>query len=396
MKGKGSFRKAGIIFVVLCLCGIVSFTLVEASLRVLGISYPVFHMYDPIRGKGLLPGKEGWYRSEGAAYIRINSAGFRDREHIVEKKPGVYRIAVLGDSYMEARQVALEDSFVRRLEVYLQACDTHPYQKIETLGFGQGGYSTTDELLTLKHHVWPYSPDMVLTAFFHGNDLVDNFPKINTCEGGHCPDIRRPFYYRKNGELTLDTSFSQWTFDSFKDRMLLVGVQYSRTLEMLNQASRVLNNWRVQHNTDYAFKETGLSEWVYAPPSLPVHKDAWRLTEDILGLLNQEILEHHAQPYWMLVTNPSQVDPIQRQALRQRLGVETLDYPEQRIMKLGESLHVPVIPLVYAFQQYADEQQEYLHGFPNYRMGAGHWNEKGHDLAARLVAANVCTYLSTP
>ncbi|WP_454063039.1 SGNH/GDSL hydrolase family protein [Candidatus Nitrospira salsa] len=395
MKGKGSFHKAGIIFTVLCLCGIISFTIAEATLRVLGISYPVFHTYDPIRGKALLAGKEGWYRSEGAAYIRINSAGFRDREHTVEKKQGTYRIAILGDSYMEARQVELKDTFGQRLEDYLRSCTSPQYNEIEVLSFGQGGYSTTDELLTLRHHVWPYKPDMVLTAIFHGNDLVDNFPKINTCQGRECPDYRRPFYYWDEGQLKLDSSFRNWTFESFKDRMLLTGVQYSRTLEVLNKAMRVINNWRVKQYTNFAFQETGLSEWVYAPPRSALHHEAWAMTEGILELLTEEIFAHHGEPFWALVTNPSQIDPMQRRDLKERLGVDTLDYPEQRIMKLGGKLHVPVVPLVYAFQKYVDEHQEYLHGFPNYRMGAGHWNEKGHDLAAHLVSEKVCAYLST-
>ena len=395
MERKRSFNKGSIIIAALCLTGIISFALVEGGLRVLGISYPVFHTYDSIRGKGLLPGKEGWYRSEGAAYIRINSAGFRDREHLMEKKEGTYRIAILGDSYMEARQVALEHTFGRRLEDYLRTCHVDQYKEIETLIFGQGGYSTTDELLTLKYHVWPYGPNMVLTAIFHGNDLVDNFPKMDDCAGSQCPVIRRPFYYFDEGKLKLDTSFREWTYKSFKDRMLLVGIQYSRTLEVLNQAVRVINTWRMTGDTDFAFQETGLSEWVYAPPRLPVHHEAWKITEGILDLLNQEVTDHQAQPFWVMVTNPSQIDPIQRRELTKRLDVKALDYPEQRMMKLAEKLGVPIVPLVYPFQRYTDEHQVYLHGFQNTRMGAGHWNEKGHDLAANLVAERICNYLTT-
>ena len=178
------------------------------------------------------------------------------------------------------------------------------------INFGQGGYSTVDELLTLKHHVWPYSPDMVLLAIFHGNDLVDNFPKINSCTGRRCPVIRRPYYYFDGeGVLKLDNSFSEWTFHSLKERVLLAGVQYFRTLEVLNQAVRVVNSWRVKESSDFAFMETGLSEWVYAPPRLPVHREAWAMTEAILELFNQEVVAHQAQPFWVLVTNPSQVDP---------------------------------------------------------------------------------------
>ncbi len=396
MKKKGLSSKGSLMIGALCLSGFFSFAFAEVSLRVLGVSYPVFHRYDPIRGKALVPGKEGWFRSEGEAYVRINSAGFRDVEHALEKPEGTYRIAILGDSYMEARQVSLEHMFGQRLEEYLRSCDTKTYQKIETLSFGQGGYSTTDELLTLKHHVWPYNPDMVLTAIFHGNDLVDNFPKINNCVSGGCPDIRRPYFYLdEEKQWKLDNSFRNLTFASFTKRTLLLGVQYSRTLELINQTMRVINSWRIQRNDEVAFLETGLSEWVYAPPRLPLHHEAWAITEGILDLLNQEVKHHQAQSFWMLVTNPSQVDPVQRRELKVKLGVDALDYPEQRFMKLGKKLGVPVVPLVYAFQDYVDERQVYLHGFPNTRMGAGHWNEKGHDLAASVLADNICVYLKS-
>lgn len=165
MKLKGSFQKLSIVITVLCLSGIISFALVEASLRVLGISYPVFHTYDPIRGKVLLPGKEGWYRGEGEAFIEINSAGYRERENSSEKEPGTYRIAILGDSYVEARQVALDHIFGRRLEDYLLPCQSPLLDKIETLNFGQSGYGTTEELLTLKNMSGPMIPIWSLPRF---------------------------------------------------------------------------------------------------------------------------------------------------------------------------------------------------------------------------------------
>ena len=95
---KRSSNKGSLIIAALCLVGLMSVILVEGGLRIFGISYPVFHAYDPIRGKALIPEKEGWYRSEGEAYIRINTAGFRDREFDLEKKKETYRIAILGDS----------------------------------------------------------------------------------------------------------------------------------------------------------------------------------------------------------------------------------------------------------------------------------------------------------
>jgi hypothetical protein len=386
---KTKFNKIALIVTVLLVSGNVSLFLAEATLGVLGISYPVFHTFDDERGKALLPGMKGWYRGEGEAYIEINSAGYRDRENSEEKEVGTYRIAVLGDSYVEARQVPLEHTFVRRLEDYLESCQSPLYEKIETLNFGQSDYGTTDELLTLRKDVWRYDPDMVLTAFFHGNDLINNFPDI-WCQERGCSGALRPFYYFDQGVLTLDTSFRDLTPKFVVNRVLLSGVHNFRTLELVNQGLRVAENWRIQNNMVDAFQETGLTEFVYAPPRLPVHEKAWAITEGVLDLLYKEVVAHQAQFFLVMVTNPSQVDPVQRNLLKERLGVETLDYPEQRLIKFGERLGFPVLDLVHPFQEYADKNQVYPHGFSNTRMGSGHWNEKGHDLAAKLMAEKIC------
>src|SRR5687768_8512285 len=85
---------------VLVLMGVLfGVAIAEIALRTVGYSYPEFYQIDLTRGYALRPGVEGWYRKEGEAYIRINSDGFRDREHSIAKPAGTFRIAVLGDSY---------------------------------------------------------------------------------------------------------------------------------------------------------------------------------------------------------------------------------------------------------------------------------------------------------
>src|SRR5437660_11280978 len=88
-----------------------AFVIGEAALRLAGFSYPNFWEPDPVTGSKLRPGMEGWQRDEGRAFVKVNSQGWRDREHSVAKPAGTYRIAVLGDSYAEAMQVDLERTF---------------------------------------------------------------------------------------------------------------------------------------------------------------------------------------------------------------------------------------------------------------------------------------------
>ena len=100
--------------------------------------------------------------------IEINSRGFRDVEHDLEPQPGVFRIVVLGDSFMEADEVALEESFVRRLEARL--IDRH----VETINLGVRAYGTAQELITLEEVGLAYRPDLVVLGYFLGNDTSGN------------------------------------------------------------------------------------------------------------------------------------------------------------------------------------------------------------------------------
>src|SRR5258708_2155036 len=116
----------------------------------------------------------GWQQDEGRAYIKVNSQGWRDREHATAKPAATYRIAVLGDSYVEAMQLELERAFWSLLPERLKSCGFAGGRQIEALTFGVSGYGPAHELLTLQHRVWQYSPDLVLLAFFPGNDVRNN------------------------------------------------------------------------------------------------------------------------------------------------------------------------------------------------------------------------------
>ena len=60
------------------------------------------------------PKREYWFFKENDHAItgRINSHGWRDRERRVEKRPPSYRVAVIGDSYVEAFQVEEDSTFL--------------------------------------------------------------------------------------------------------------------------------------------------------------------------------------------------------------------------------------------------------------------------------------------
>src|SRR6185295_10022540 len=126
----------------------------------------------------LRPNMEGWYRKEGAAYIRINNDGLRDREHSKAKPPGTIRIAVIGDSYPEALPVSLEEAFWSVMAGKLDQCGVFGTNKVEVINFGVSGYGTAQELLTLRERVWTYAPDVVMLTVTTNNDVSDNLREL--------------------------------------------------------------------------------------------------------------------------------------------------------------------------------------------------------------------------
>ena len=79
----------------------------EVIVRVLGLAPQIgvvrrgrYRLCDnPLIGYELVPGYHSFRGGEMVDFRgRSNSLGFRDREHTVEKPPGVCRVAVIGDS----------------------------------------------------------------------------------------------------------------------------------------------------------------------------------------------------------------------------------------------------------------------------------------------------------
>src|SRR5947207_9807572 len=121
----------------------------EVGLRIIGYSFQSFYQNDYYRGFALRPGVEGTYRREGISYVRINSDGLRDREHTKTKTANTVRIALLGDSFVEAMHVPMEQTFWSLLGPKLEACGAFDGKQVEIINFGVSGYVTTQELITM-------------------------------------------------------------------------------------------------------------------------------------------------------------------------------------------------------------------------------------------------------
>jgi hypothetical protein len=376
---------------------ITALALVEGTLRVTGYSpFVLPYIYDQYSGAKLRPHAEGWWREEGETYIQINSAGLRDREHSMLKPENTVRIAVLGDSYAEALQVSMENTFWAVLERQLNECHAFGPDKAEVINFGESGYGTAQELLTLRHRVWDYSPDIVLLAFVTGNDIADSYKPLR-----RIPQI--PYFELKDDVLVLDDSFHAHHYEdaatSLKMQWALAAAENFKIAKLYfafkARLSKVLSAQKPAQ-ANVPIREVGLDDSVYLEPTGADWQEAWNVTEALVVRMRDEVKAKGARFLLVTLSNSIQVhpDPTLRGQFMKDLGINTLFYPDRRIKALADRENIDATILAPLFQGYAESHQVYLHGFANTRMGFGHWNERGHHLAGETIAEHVCR--STP
>ncbi|HEX8722029.1 MAG TPA: SGNH/GDSL hydrolase family protein [Pyrinomonadaceae bacterium] len=397
----------------------------EVFLRAAGYSYQTFYAPDPVRGYALEPGAEGWQTKEGRAYVRINSDGLRDRERSKRKPEGVFRVALVGDSYSEALQVDQNDGFASVLERGLGACPALGGRGVEVIDFGVSGYGTAQELLTLREKVWDYSPDAVLLQMTTNNDVTDNVRAFKEAD-----DI--PYFVLRGDELALDDSFrdggkyrfrtsmlarlGRWLYSNLRvahavqrARHVLKAKLEERRQRQLAEAERGRREAAARDaaaaggrpaapgaQPPQAIPRTDLANMIYLEPSDDRWREAWRLTERLLLEMRGEVEAHGAKFFVVTASNGIQVYPeaAARAAFLARLGPGAdIFYPERRLAEFGRREGLTVFTLAPELQAYADEHKVFLHGWPG-DLGNGHWNERGHRVAGELLARKLCESLA--
>ncbi|HJU12664.1 MAG TPA: hypothetical protein VJ728_17395, partial [Candidatus Binataceae bacterium] len=257
----------------------------------MGLGKPEFYAYSATRGWRLRPNATGWQRDEGHAFVSINRWGYRGPDWTLTKPGSTLRIAILGDSFVEAQQVREQDTATeviqQQLTQVLPAIESrHEGQpkQIEVMNFGVDGYGTAQEFFTLVEDVWQFSPDIVVLAFFPGNDVRNNSVVL---EGDKC----RPFFVPRTNGITLGGPFEDSPF--FHLHCFLRFQSYrSQLLNILGEARSVIRSIErkrhdgllpVVYNSNKAamrgVHEPGINDLIYGPPLNQEWRDAWNVSE---------------------------------------------------------------------------------------------------------------------
>jgi len=293
----------------------------------------------------------------------------------------------MGDSFTEALQVPMEKTFWWKMRKQLnKKCTALNDRKVEVINFGVQGYGTAQQLMTLRHKAWKYSPDLVILAFFPGNDLINNSKKLDFYQ-------RRPYFVYKNGELVPDMSWlkispkeHEYLRFSLVDNLPTWLVNNSRILRLVRQVD-LDNKKRLLDATEKKRSSKNFQE-----PIDSVWKEAWQVTEGLITLMNQEVKAKKADFMVLIVSTGLQVhpDPMARQSYMKQFGIKDFSYPNQRIKSLGDSLNITTLDTVPRLREYAEKNKTCVHGFPNALPCEGHWNSQGHEQVSQLMAEHLC------
>ena len=363
----------------------------EGILRLGGARFSSsFYVLDADLGWALRPNARGDNTQEATVAIEINSAGQRDnREHSLAKPPGVYRVAILGDSFAEAFQVPVEESFPKLLEQELNGC--LPDRKTEVLNFAVGGYGTAQELLSYRLRARQYAPDFVVLLFYTGNDIYNNHPLLNPTNADAAP-----YFTLDNGALQMKPALAQPSALREVWAATARNSQVSRMISDIYYKAR-RNNTAHEQQRLQTYGENYMNRLVFSPPRDAAMQEAWTLTEAALPAVYEEIKRDTPRFLLAIASSNFQVHPERekREGFLQFSGATELFYAENRLAAIAANHQIPTAFLGPAMLAAADGKGVFYHGFPG-SIGSGHWNSTGHAFVAKALKREICPATQSP
>jgi hypothetical protein len=323
---------------------------------------------DPDIGWRFTPGREYWFFAENDHAIegRINAMGWRDHER-TRAPARATRVAVLGDSYVEAFQVELDSTFVAIAERGMRARE----RAIEFMNFGRSGMGPAEELIVLERDVLPCAPDVVVLLFTPNNDIAD-------ASRATAPDPLRPFcVIDEQDSLRVDTSFRD--SKGYRTRAFLNPLkQRSALVSLIAERYNVARLARAAKQADAGGAQKSLTR---EQTLMTQHPDAvflanYALTKRVVADMARVLTARDVE--FILMSVPLVYDDATVAQLRRIDASFDANYFDRDLAALADSSGFRLVPLTEAFARRRRESGRSLHW--------EHWNYHGHRLVGAALA----------
>jgi hypothetical protein len=377
-------------------------SLLEVTSRVF-YDKPWVHGYsfNEITGVGLTPDTNGLWTREGRGFVEINSRGMRDnREHEHSPKDNVYRIAIVGDSYVEALQVNVNETFWRLMEVRLNSqCNNLKYEEFEVLPFGVSGHGPAQYLLNIEHNISKLNPDLVLAIFTPGNDFRNSVESLEN-------DPVRPYLVESSESKKLYTWDLTYKEESFKLSVLSNLLQTTDHSRFLSLIQEIILRIKTAIQSAPAVTETNKNNgnnrinlgdnYMYLPyERLPKE---WKKSRRVVGQIISRMAkldESKHRIIGVIGTSGIQTHPSinVREKFTKVLGVSNLEEPSNFFRQNLQDARMESIDLLPELSKASLNNKIGMHGeAPNW---GGHWNLSGHIEVAKILSKKVCDSINS-
>ena len=321
------------------------------------------------------------YLTEFKQEIRFNAIGMRDRDHAKKKQKDTTRILVFGDSFMEALQVAFEDSFPNLLESGLR---TKLRRNVEVINLAVSGWGQDDQLAYLQKYGRGFEPDLILVAMTLHNDVLDNMKeRFHTLTYDRL--VPQPVVSMPPLEFTILRVKGFFASHSHLWQLL-------RKLKSLGEIRRL-----AAALDDHEMQLIGRNEKPIGRNEKPIGKNenleefkkGWKLTFALLKEIRKVGKSMGVETAIMLIPLKVQLQDDSLEDFRAVVGMSTddvaIDKPQQVMKAFGHEAHIEIIDLLPALRSWTMEHRT-SESKASLHLREGHWNVKGHALAAKIAA----------
>jgi lysophospholipase L1-like esterase len=216
---------------------------------------------------------------DSALLVKTNSAGMADREYPRIKPERTLRIALLGDSVTASLYTPDAEKFK---SIWERSLAQSLGQPVEIMNFAVDGTGTWEQLQMFNLRARNYQPDVVVLAFYWGNDVWNNLASRDKGRANPLKDeytvptwlMALRVAHRKFIRWMWNNSAAYQFLDILKDKIETVS-DYKRALQPAQTSAPASAN-------------PGAAAQLQYDPGFAWDSEAWDLTRQLILKLNAE------------------------------------------------------------------------------------------------------------
>lgn len=282
-------------------------------------------------------------------HLKTNSLGIREQEIPFDKPKDIFRILLLGDSVSMAEGVELNQIYLKQLESILKA---NQIKSVDTVNAAIRGYGNDQELILFRRLGKKYNPDLVILAFYTGNDINDN-------QNGQLFELQGENLVQRLATVETSKKYKYYSIQSMFQNM--PGYSFLMSHSHLANLIRVSYFKIITHRI---YKEEKLKD-------IPLEEQpAFHLTLAILRQLNQDVQEFGARSFILIIPTFDDIRALRTEPLA---DIDRVDLALENFCQINE---IPFLNLSHDMIRWQGD-------FESLWLSCGHLSPDGHAWVAQ-------------